>query len=279
MKELQDAENALGEFGRDNRAGIKGTLHRVSAIRSSKGAIIGLTFRVGRAVSGHIDMVLELLQYGDSMLFLGRPGVGKTTVMREIACVLSDELRKRVVIVDTSNELGGDGDIPHAAIGNARRMQVPEASSQCRMMYEAVENHMPEVVIVDEISTKAEALACRSIAKNGIMLVATAHGEQLADIIKNSHLSDLIGGVKGVTLRDEEARARRCRKSIFERKATSTFSFVIEMRQRHHWVIHRTERSVDQILLGKNPLVEVRKRNNQFKVVIERWRTYDGDKL
>ncbi|KAM3255378.1 hypothetical protein ACQJBY_048594 [Aegilops geniculata] len=277
--ELEEAQRAVGEFGGDNRAGIEGTLHRISAIRSRKGMVVGLTCRVGRAVNGHVDMVRDLLNYKESILFLGRPGVGKTTVMREIARVLADEFQKRVVIVDTSNEIGGDGDIPHAAIGGARRMQVPEPSMQHRVMIEAVENHMPEVVIVDEIGTEAEAQACRSIAERGVMLIGTAHGERLANIIKNPVLSDLVGGVETVTLGDEEARARRTKKSILERKAPPTFPFLIEMRERHYWVTHRTERSVDMLLHGKKPLVEVRKRDNEFEVVIERWATYDGDGL
>ncbi|VAI29119.1 unnamed protein product [Triticum turgidum subsp. durum] len=277
--ELEEAQRAVGEFGGDNRAGIEGTLHRISAIRSRKGMVVGLTCRVGRAVNGHVDMVRDLLNYKESILFLGRPGVGKTTVMREIARVLADEFQKRVVIVDTSNEIGGDGDIPHAAIGGARRMQVPEPSMQHRVMIEAVENHMPEVVIVDEIGTEAEAQACRSIAERGVMLIGTAHGERLANIIKNPVLSDLVGGVETVTLGDEEARARRTQKSILERKAPPTFPFLIEMRERHYWVTHRTERSVDMLLHGKKPLVEIRKRDNEFEVIIERWATYDGDGL
>ncbi|XP_020106400.1 uncharacterized protein ycf45 isoform X1 [Ananas comosus] len=277
VEELEEAQKAVGEFGGDNRAGIEGTLHRISAIRSRKGIVVGLTCRVGRAVTGHVGMVEDLLQYKESILFLGRPGVGKTTVMREIARVLADELHKRVVIVDTSNEIGGDGDIPHAAIGGARRMQVPEPSMQHKVMIEAVENHMPEVVIVDEIGTEAEAMACRSIAERGVMLIGTAHGERLANIIKNPTLSDLVGGVETVTLGDDEARARRSQKSILERKAPPTFPFLIEMRERNYWVTHRTERSVDMLLHGKKPLVEIRKRDNQFKVVIERWKTYDGD--
>ncbi|KAL6315263.1 hypothetical protein AAG906_000344 [Vitis piasezkii] len=270
MEELEYAQNAVGEFGGDNRAGIEGTLHRISAIRSRNGVIVGLTCRVGRAVSGHVDMIRDLLPFGESILFVGRPGVGKTTVMREIARVLSDELNRRVVIVDTSNEIGGDGDIPHAAIGGARRMQVPEPSMQHRIMIEAVENHMPEVIIVDEIGTEAEALACRSIAERGIMLIGTAHGERLENIIKNPTLSDLVGGIETVTLGDAEARARRCQKSILERKALPTFPFLIEMRERHYWVTHWTQRSVDMLLHGKRPLVEVRRRNDQFEVVIER---------
>ncbi|XP_010542402.1 PREDICTED: uncharacterized protein ycf45 [Tarenaya hassleriana] len=276
MEELEHAQKLVGEFGADNRAGIEGTLHRISAIRSRKGSIVGLTCRVGRAVSGHIDMLYDLLHYGKSILFVGRPGVGKTTVLREIARVLSDEFQKRVVIIDTSNEIGGDGDIPHSAIGGARRMQVPKPCLQHKVMIEAVENHMPQVIIVDEIGTEAEALACRSIAERGVMLIGTAHGEQLQNIIKNPTLSDLIGGIETVTLGDEEARARRCQKSILERKAPPTFYFLIEMRERDYWIAHQTEKSVDMLLRGRNPMVEVRKRDEQFKVVIERWKAYDG---
>ncbi|CAN6458235.1 unnamed protein product [Victoria cruziana] len=256
-KDLEFAQNAIGEFGGDNRAGIEGTLHRISAIRSRKGLIVGLTCRIGRSVTGHVEMVRDLLQYKESILFLGRPGVGKTTVMREIACVLADEFHRRVVIVDTSNEIGGDGDIPHAAIGGARRMQVPKPSLQHKVMIEAVENHMPEVIIVDEIGTEAEALACRSIAERGVMLLGTAHGERIENIIKNPTLSDLVGGVQTVTLGDEEARTRGSQKSVLERKAPPTFPFLIEMRERDYWVAHRTDRSVDALLRRGRPLVEV----------------------
>lgn len=274
VKELEYAQEALGEFGEDNRAGIAGTLHRISAVRSRNGEVVGLTCRVGRAVRGHIDMVRDLLEYGESILFVGRPGVGKTTVMREISRVLSDELHKRVVIVDTSNEIGGGGNIPHPAIGGARRMQVPEPSMQHRVMIEAVENHMPEVIVVDEIGTLAEVQACRSIAERGVMLIGTAHGERLENIIKNPSLSDLIGGVETVTIGDQEAQNRNSKKSIRERRAPPTFPFLIEMRERHYWVTHKTERSVDLLLHGKKPLVEVRRRDKQSKVVIEPWKTY-----
>ncbi|KAG6476670.1 hypothetical protein ZIOFF_065916 [Zingiber officinale] len=276
LEELKEAQNVVGEFGGDNRAGVEGTLHRISAIRSRKGLIVGLTCRVGRAVSGHVDMVRDLLEYKESILFLGRPGVGKTTVMREIARVLADELHKRVVIVDTSNEIGGDGDIPHVAIGGARRMQVREPSMQHRVMIEAVENHMPEVVIVDEIGTEAEALACRSIAERGVMLIGTAHGDRLANIIKNPTLSDLVGGVETVTLGDDEARARCSQKSILERKAPPTFPFLIEMRERNYWVTHRTERSVDMLLVGKKPLVETAPRTAEAQ---RPWETMATEKL
>ncbi|KAL8482334.1 hypothetical protein ACS0TY_028488 [Phlomoides rotata] len=192
MEELEYAESAIGEWGGDNRAGIAGTLHRISAIRNKHGKVVGLTCRVGRPLGEEMDMVRDLLEYGKSILFLGRPGVGKTTVMRGISRVLSDQLLKRVVIVDTSNEIGGDGDIPHPAIGTARRLQVPEPWMQHKVMIEAVENHMPEVIIVDEIGTEAEVHACRTIAQRGVMLIGSAHGKKLEDVIKNPTLSDLV---------------------------------------------------------------------------------------
>lgn len=275
MEELEYAQNAIGELGGDNRAGIVGTLHRISAIRNKNGKVIGLTCRVGRPHRENMDMVRDLLEYGKSILFLGRPGVGKTTVMRGISRVMSDEHLKRVVIIDTSNEIGGDGDIPHPAIGRARRLQVPEPCMQHKVMIEAIENHMPEVIIVDEIGTAAEVDACRTIAQRGVMLVGSAHGKQLEDVIKNPILSDLIGGLETVILSDQEARARNCQKTILERRAAPTFPFLIEMRERHYWVAHRTDKNVDELLRGRKPLVEVRRRDKQFKVVIERWKGDD----
>ncbi|KAL2325359.1 hypothetical protein Fmac_024417 [Flemingia macrophylla] len=261
VKELEYAEQAVGEFGKDNRAGIEGTLHRISAIRSRNGHIVGLTCRVGRAFTGQVEMVYDLLQYGKSVLFVGRyttlfPVVKMACKLKFwIARVLSDELHKRVVIVDTSNEIGGDGNVPHAAIGNARRMQVPEPSMQHRVMIEAVENHMPEVIIVDEIGTEAEAHACRSIAERGIMLIGTAHGQQIENIIKNPTLSDLIGGIETVTLGDAEARARNCQKTILERKAPPTFDFLIEMRDRHYWLTHQASHCIGHLSREKKVLM------------------------
>jgi stage III sporulation protein SpoIIIAA len=269
-EDLEHAERALGDFGGDNRAGVEGTLHRISAIRNRRGSVVGLTCRVGRAVTGHVDMIRDIVDSPNSILFLGRPGVGKTTVIREMARVLSDELHKRVVIIDTSNEIGGDGDVPHPAIGGARRMQVPDPSQQHRVMIEAVENHMPEIVIVDEIGTEAEALACRTIAERGVQLIGTAHGQVLENLMKNPTLSDLVGGICSVTLGDEEARSRGTQKSVLERKAPPTFPLVIEMRERAMWVAHWVEDSVDCLLNGKIPVVQVRRRQSKSgKVVVE----------
>jgi len=205
---------------------------------------------------------------GESVLFLGKPGVGKTTVIREIARVLSDDLQKRVVIIDTSNEIGGDGDIPHPAIGSARRMQVPNPSEQHKVMIEAVENHTPEIIMVDEIGTEMEALACRTIAERGVQLIGTAHGRLLENLIKNPTLSDLVGGVTTVTLGDDEARSRGCQKTISERAAPATFPIVVEMHARSMWVEHDVEVSVDDILVGNRPVVNLRTRDEEKRVQV-----------
>ena len=249
----------LGSFGGDNRAGIERTLHRISAIRNRTGDVVGLTCRVGRAVFGTVAMVRDLLDSGESLLLMGRPGVGKTTALREIARVLADDLGKRVVVIDTSNEIAGDGDIPHPAIGRARRMQVARPELQHQVMIEAVENHMPEVIVIDEIGTELEAQAARTIAERGVMLVATAHGNELANLIKNPTLSDLVGGIQSVTLGDEEARRRRTQKTVLERAADPTFPLAVEMHSRHRWLVHRdVARTVDLLLRGQSARPQIR---------------------
>jgi stage III sporulation protein SpoIIIAA len=261
----------VGYFGGDNRAGIAQTLHRISAIRNRTGEIIGLTCRVGRAVYGTIGMIRDLVETGQSILMLGRPGVGKTTALREIARVLADELNKRVVIIDTSNEIAGDGDIPHPAIGRARRMQVARPELQHQVMIEAVENHMPEVIVIDEIGTELEALAARTIAERGVQLVGTAHGNQIENLIKNPTLSDLVGGIQAVTLGDEEARRRRSQKTVLERKAPPTFEIAVEMLERQRWVVHESVAdTVDSLLRGRQPSPQVRSVNESGKVTITR---------
>ena len=241
----------VGEFGGDNRAGIPRTLHRISAIRNRKGKVVGITCRVGRAVYGTIKIIEDLVSSGMSILLLGRPGVGKTTMLREVARVLADSARKRVIIVDTSNEIAGDGDIPHPAIGHARRMQVSTPTRQHSVMIEAVENHMPEVIVIDEMGTEPEAMAARTIAERGVQLIATAHGNTLDNLIVNPTLSDLVGGVQSATLGDEEARRRGTQKTVLERKAPPTFDIVVEIQSWERVAVHQEiSRVVDAWLRG-----------------------------
>jgi stage III sporulation protein SpoIIIAA len=252
--DLEQVIASIGEFSADNRAGIEGTLHRISCLRNRRGKIIGLTLRVGRAVTGTIDSIRDLIEQEASLLLLGRPGVGKTTRLRELARVLADEFGKRVIIIDTSNEIAGDGDIPHPAIGSARRMQVPHPERQHAVMIEAVENHMPEVIIVDEIGTAAEVTAARTIAERGVQLIGTAHGNSLENVVANPTLADLVGGVQTVTLSDDEARLRHTQKTISERKARPTFDAVVEIVDREVVVVHTdTAAAVDKLLRGINP--------------------------
>ncbi|MBP5274322.1 MAG: AAA family ATPase, partial [Abditibacteriota bacterium] len=261
QQDIDHVVSFLGDFCEDNRAGIEKTLHRISAVRNRKGKIIGLTCRVGRAVFGTVNIIRDIIEDGRSILMLGKPGVGKTTKLREIARILSDEFDKRVIVVDTSNEIAGDGDIPHEAIGYARRMQVPSPSRQEEVMIEAVENHMPEVVIIDEISTQAEAFAARTIAERGVMLVATAHGRTLENIIMNPMLNDLVGGIQTVTLSDDEAERRGTQKSVQERMSQPTFDVVIELSDKNRLSIYRdVAAAVDKQLRGVIPRAEIRVR-------------------
>ena len=267
--QLQETIAKVGDFGGDNRAGIERTLHRISAIRNRRGDVIGLTCRVGRAVFGTIGMIRDLVESGKSILMLGRPGVGKTTALREIARVLADDLGKRVVIIDSSNEIAGDGDVPHPAIGRARRMQVARPELQHQVMIEAVENHMPQVIIIDEIGTELEAQAARTIAERGVQLVGTAHGNYLDNLIKNPTLSDLVGGIQSVTLGDEEARRRGSQKSVLERKALPTFEIAVEMQERQKWVVHpNVAQTVDILLRGLQPSPEIRSVDAAGKVMV-----------
>ncbi|HET9978804.1 MAG TPA: AAA family ATPase, partial [Ktedonobacterales bacterium] len=251
----------IGQFGGDNRAGIERTLHRISAIRNRRGEVVGLTCRVGRAVRGTVALIRDVIEQGQSLLILGRPGVGKTTLLREAARVLADDLGKRVVVVDTSNEIAGDGDIAHPGIGRARRMQVARPAEQHQVMIEAVENHMPEVIIIDEIGTELEAAAARTIAERGVQLVGTAHGRTLDNLVVNPTLSDLVGGTQTVTLGDEEARRRGTQKTVVERKAPPTFDVLVEQRSwREVVVVGDVASAVDDILRGEPPQREMRER-------------------
>ena len=260
QEEIDYVVSRIGDFGDDNRAGIERTLHRISAIRNRRGHVIGLTCRVGRAIYGTVDVIRDIVESGRSILLLGRPGVGKTTMLREVARILAE--KKRVVIVDTSNEIGGDGDIPHPAVGRARRMQVPTPSMQHAVMIEAVENHMPEVIVIDEIGTELEAAAARTIAERGVQLVGTAHGNILDNLMMNPTLCDLVGGIQTVTLSDEEARRRGTQKSVLERKAPPTFEIVVEIQDWDRVALRDdVAASVDAILRGHSLLAEIRVRH------------------
>ena len=265
-KDLSSITEKIPEFTSDNRSGIAGTLHRISAIRNRQGKIVGLTCRIGRVVTGTIACIKDICLQNKSILFLGRPGVGKTTKLREISRLMADELAKRVVIVDTSNEIAGDGDIPHSAVGHARRMQVRQPEFQKDVMIEAVENHTPEVIIVDEIGTEAEAQAARTIAERGVMLIATAHGNTLENLIKNPTLSDLVGGIQSVTLGDDEAKRRASQKTVLEREKQPTFDIVIEILDRNTLAVYKDcAEAVDYILRGWPIKAEIRKVDKTYE--------------
>ncbi len=269
-EDLQYVVSRVGKFNNDNRAGIERTLHRISAMRNRSGEAVGLTCRFGRAVFGTVDIVRDVIESGKSILLLGRPGVGKTTLLREAARVLADELDKRVVVVDTSNEIAGDGDVPHPGIGRARRMQVPSSDRPHAVMIDAVDNHLPEVIVIDEIGTEAEAMAARTIAERGVQLVATAHGNSLDNLLMNPTLTDLVGGIQPVTLSDEEARRRGTQKTVLERKAPPTFDVLVEIQNKDRFAIHLdVVRVVDQLLRGMPPRPEVRLRMSTGEIEIE----------
>jgi stage III sporulation protein SpoIIIAA len=267
--EIDYVDEHIGEFDADNRAGIERTLHRISAIRNRRGHIVGLTLRVGRAVYGTVDIIQDIVESGKSVLLLGRPAIGKTTLLREAARILAES--KRVVIVDTSNEIGGDGDVPHPAVGKARRMQVREPMLQHEVMIEAVENHNPEVIVIDEIGRELEAAAARTIAERGVQLIGTAHGNSLDNLMLNPTLSDLIGGIEAVTLSDEEARRRGTQKTVLERRAPPTFDVLVEIQQRDRLAVHMDiAASVDSLLRGFPLPPEIRSRDAEGKIHIEK---------
>ncbi len=268
--------NRIGEFDSDNRAGITRTLHRISGIKNRRGDVVGLTCRVGRAVYGTLEIIKDIIESGKGILLLGRPGVGKTTMLREAARVLADT--KRVVIVDTSNEIGGDGDIPHSAVGRARRMQVATPSLQHEVMIEAVENHNPQVIVIDEIGREAEAEAARTIAERGVQLIGTAHGQTLENLLQNPTLNDLVGGIESVTLIDEEARRRRTQKTVLERRTPPTFDVLVEIQDRHRLLVHHNvAEAVDNLLRGRMPPAELRSIAEDGSVKTEKVKQTMGD--
>jgi stage III sporulation protein SpoIIIAA len=268
-QDLDFCSKQLGNFNNDNRAGIGGTLHRISCLKNRKGNIIGLTCRVGKTLFGNISIVRDLLESNQSILIIGKPGVGKTTTIREIARIISDEMEKRVLIVDTSNEIAGNSDIPHFCIGKARRIQVSKVEFQHNVMIEAVENHMPEVIIVDEIGTELEVLAARTIAERGVQLIGTVHGNSLDSIIKNPLLTDIIGGLQNVILSDDEARKRGSQKNLLERKSSPTFQILIEINEKENWVIYENlERFIDSWLRKQNLLLQCRIFKEKNKTII-----------
>ncbi len=270
-EEIDYVAKRIGAFDTDNRAGLERTLHRISAIRNRRGDVVGLTCRVGRAVYGTTDIIKDLIESGKSLLILGRPGVGKTTMLREAARILADTTR--VVVVDTSNEIGGDGDVPHPAVGRARRMQVATPAMQHEVMIEAVENHNPEVIIIDEIGRELEAAAARTIAERGVQLIGTAHGNTLENLLLNPTLSDLVGGIESVTLSDEEARRRGTQKTVLERRSPPTFDVLIEIQTRDRIAVHiDVGESVDSLLRGNPVLPEIRSRDENGEIRIERAR-------
>jgi stage III sporulation protein SpoIIIAA len=276
--EIDYVDERTGEFDADNRAGIERTLHRISAIRNRRVAVVGLTLRVGRAVYGTVDIIQDIIESGKSVLILGRPGVGKTTLLREAARILAEN--KRVVIVDTSNEIGGDGDVPHPAVGKARRMQVREPMLQHEVMIEAVENHNPEVIVIDEIGREAEAAAARTIAERGVQLIGTAHGQTLDNLLLNPTLSDLVGGIEAVTLSDEEARRRGTQKTVLERRAPPTFDVLIEIQTRDRFAVHVDIMvSVDALLRGFPLSPEIRTRDADGRIQIEKAIAAPGSRL
>ena len=281
-QDIEYVTKRISKFSNENRAGIERTLHRISCIRNRQFLITGLTCRVGRAVFGIISVVRDLLESEKSILILGKPGVGKTTIIREIARVLADEMEKRVIIIDTSNEIAGDSDIPHSGIGRARCMQVAKAELQHQVMIEAVENHMPQVIIIDEIGTELEVLAARTIAEKGVQLVGTTHGNCLENLIKNPPLADLIGGIQDVTLSDDEARRRGTQKSILERKAYPAFEIIIEINHQNSWTIHEdVKNSVDLFLRGNFTIGQVRQFSlaEKIKVKSKKFQSYQNSLL
>jgi len=266
MEHVQD--QLEDKFGPDNRAGINGCLHRISAMRAKAGKVYGLTMRVGRAIFGNTNLITDLLLgTNSSILFLGTPGCGKTTIIREAARILSEDAHS-VVVVDTSNEICGDGLVPHPAIGLARRMMVPSLESQAAILVEAVQNHTPDVIIVDEIGRAPEVEAARTVKERGVRIIGSAHGD-LRGLVKNAMLNDLIGGTETVTVGDAQARKFQASGGEFskvrtQRSGAPVFDIVIELQSGsfHQWqVTTNVAKAVDRILASQPFPTQVRARD------------------
>ena len=269
--ELESIVSSLGGFGSDNRAGLEAQLHRISAIRNRADTIIGLTMRVGRHVEGNAAMIADILYRDDvSILFLGEPGSGKTTIVREATRLLAE--LHNVLIVDTSNEIAGDGDVPHPCVGLARRLQVRSLADQCSVMIEGVQNHTPEVMVIDEIGRPEEVEAARTCKMRGVRMIASAHGD-LRKLIKNKQLKGLVGGIEVVTLGDEAAKAEAKRhgapagamsKVKSQRAGPPIFDVIVELQRGalHEWrIVMDCADAVDRILDGDVYLVQGRTRD------------------
>lgn len=164
------------EFREDGRAGISGTLHRISALYDRYGILVGMTIRLARVVKGLADPIIPFLLDGKSLLIIGPPGVGKTTLLRDVIRQLAIIYGPKVVIVDTSNEIGGEGRVPHPVLGASKRVQVriPDPmkgenhlSMLARAYYEAVANHGPQIVVGDEVSSKDDVAVVETIGRRG----------------------------------------------------------------------------------------------------------------
>ncbi|EPY22109.1 R3H domain-containing protein [Strigomonas culicis] len=254
LDDLHQLLARVGRFGADGRGCVPGTAHRVSVWRGRRGESLGVTLRVGRYVPNAAKALLPLALQG-SVLILSKAGKGKTTLLRDLSSSLAHEASMpRVTVVDTSNEIGGDGPLPMAFLGRCRRLQVARREDQGRSMIEVIQNHSPEFLVVDELANAEEADAAWSIAQRGVNLVGTCHGERLADLLQNRALNLLVGGAAHAFLSNEERRLRnKTKKTILERPHVSPFDFVVELhtRSKGH-LYHDVNRAVDLLLDGQD---------------------------
>lgn len=258
-------------FGADNRAGINGSLHRISAVRNRDDDIVGLTLRVGRYIAGNSIMIADILagMPHASILICGEPGSGKTSIIRDAARFLAE--RNSLLIIDTSCEIGGSGDVPHHCIGLSRRMQVKSVKDQAQVMVECVQNHTPAVMVIDEIGRKAEVQAALTCKERGVRIIASAHGN-MPGLVRNQALCDLVGGIEAVTVGDTTARqeAKRRRKKMAskiqaQRRGPPIFDVIIEVKRGvlHEWhIVSKSADAVDSILRDGTYNAQVRTRQD-----------------